>query len=105
MARGEISELEDGSGFFKIKYNYELKTTYELQNRSNKPLTVTFAFFDLENLRIESERGKIEGNKVTLRVKPGETTHFVDLVTIDESLGWHYNYDPTWEAEDTPAWL
>ena len=94
---------------------------------------MTFRFFDVENLAIESERGKvcrvarikqtrsvlccpslhpppsltsqIDDQAVTLRVKPGETTPFVDLVTKDPDQGWHYNYDPSWEAEDTPAWM
>ncbi|KAJ9446364.1 hypothetical protein DIPPA_10599 [Diplonema papillatum] len=103
--RGEISELEDGTGFFKIKYSYPEKTTYELQNRSNKPITVTFSFFDMENLKLISERGKIDGDKVSLRVKPSETTHFVDVMTLDPEQGWHYNYDPSWDIEDTPSWL
>eukprot|EP01063_Lacrimia_lanifica_P016220 TRINITY_DN22826_c0_g1_i1.p2 TRINITY_DN22826_c0_g1~~TRINITY_DN22826_c0_g1_i1.p2 ORF type:complete len:107 (+),score=44.46 TRINITY_DN22826_c0_g1_i1:55-375(+) len=103
--RGEISELEEGTGFYKLKYNFRDMTRYELQNRSNKPLTVTFTFFDVENLSIVSERGTVEGDKVTLRVKPGETTQFVDLVTKDAEQGWHYNYDPEWTAEETPAWL
>eukprot|EP01060_Flectonema_neradi_P039781 TRINITY_DN8897_c0_g1_i2.p1 TRINITY_DN8897_c0_g1~~TRINITY_DN8897_c0_g1_i2.p1 ORF type:complete len:123 (+),score=23.87 TRINITY_DN8897_c0_g1_i2:50-370(+) len=104
-ARGEITEIEEGSKFFKIKYNYENKTTYELQNRGSKPITATWTFFDVENLAIESERAKIDDTKVTLKVKPGETTHFVDLITKNTEEGWHYNYDSHMEVEDVPSWL
>eukprot|EP01065_Artemidia_motanka_P042899 TRINITY_DN5833_c0_g1_i2.p2 TRINITY_DN5833_c0_g1~~TRINITY_DN5833_c0_g1_i2.p2 ORF type:complete len:109 (+),score=36.95 TRINITY_DN5833_c0_g1_i2:91-417(+) len=108
MPRGEIAEIDcEGAPpeLYKIKYQSEDKVTYEVQNRGKKPVNVNFSFFDLENIALESERGRVDGDVVSIKVKPGETTHLVDVIFKDLQEGWHYNYDISTEVEDKPEWL
>jgi hypothetical protein len=108
MPAGKIEEITDGSGWFKIRTDYDTHTLYEVQNRSKTKVEACFAFHGLKNIRLDVQGTAKQADDVTFGVvvPPGETLPVVAVFTADpDDAKWNFDYKLSAKVSEEPEWL
>lgn len=105
----KVEEITEGSKFFKVRFDYDDRTVYEIQNRSDVKADVVIKFTQCENIRVEIGQFALQPVpkelRFTLDVPAGQSRTLAVLYTQDEALPWAFDYDLTATASSDPDWL